>query len=132
MALDNLYSFYSKSVAYHDECVALQHRLSLVEKEKSQTSEELDEARQQINSLREEMEVSIKNYESQLRLMTEHVADLNDKLMAMSLDKELNSPNSSNKVRSKFIALSSFHYQLNFNHLFSPPIEQVNNKKSKK
>ncbi|XP_074653061.1 protein phosphatase 1 regulatory subunit 21-like [Tubulanus polymorphus] len=70
----------SKAVNFHAECRALHKRLSAAEKSKSVNLTDLDSTTQEVSQLKDELQTTKRSYESQLSLMSEHIAGLNDKL----------------------------------------------------
>ncbi|XP_013411783.1 protein phosphatase 1 regulatory subunit 21 [Lingula anatina] len=71
----------SKAVQVHAECKALHKRLSLAEKAKVKTQEEIRTANQSVTQLKDELQTTTKNYESQLSTMSDHLAAMNERLM---------------------------------------------------
>ncbi|XP_072168394.1 protein phosphatase 1 regulatory subunit 21-like [Diadema setosum] len=70
----------SKGVSFHAECRALKKRLSLSEKAKERHVEELKSAQQTITQMKDELQTTTKNYESQLSMMSDHLCSMNEKL----------------------------------------------------
>ena len=78
--IDNLHLSDSKAVAFHTECVSLQQRLIICDKQRKHCAQEIADKNMKINELNEELATNVSNYESQLSLMSEHLANMNDKL----------------------------------------------------
>ena len=78
--IDNLHVSDSKAAAFHTECVSLQQRLAISDKQKKQCAENIENMNIKILDLKEELATNVSNYESQLSLMSEHLANMNDKL----------------------------------------------------
>jgi protein phosphatase 1 regulatory subunit 21 len=58
----------------------LQKRIRYWEKAKIKSQNDLKEAQNQIEAITEEAQTTSLNYENQLSLMSEHLANMNDKL----------------------------------------------------
>ena len=74
----------SKATAFHLECKSLQQRLAASEKRRHRLLRELDASKEKLGQMKEEMGTTAANYEGQLGLMTEHVANMNDKLTSQT------------------------------------------------
>merc|ERR1719318_1867281 len=70
----------SKAVAYYLELEALTSRLYNKKKEGEKLSREASTARLEEDKVREEIETTKENYESQLSVMSDHLASMNSKL----------------------------------------------------
>ena len=70
----------SKAAHFYLECLALQKRVKFWEKTKRKAETELAAAAADIQTLKDEATTTATNYESQLSMMSEHVANMNDKL----------------------------------------------------
>ncbi|XP_054841820.1 protein phosphatase 1 regulatory subunit 21 isoform X2 [Eublepharis macularius] len=70
----------SKSVHFHAECRALAKRLSLAEKSKESSTEEMRLARQSITRLQDELTTTKRSYEDQLSMMSDHLCSMNETL----------------------------------------------------
>ncbi|XP_066467992.1 protein phosphatase 1 regulatory subunit 21 [Tiliqua scincoides] len=70
----------SKSVHFHAECRALAKRLSLAEKAKESSVEEIRVARQSITRLQDELTTTKRSYEDQLSMMSDHLCSMNETL----------------------------------------------------
>jgi protein phosphatase 1 regulatory subunit 21 len=99
--IDNLHTSDSKAVAFHAECVSLQQRLTISDKERKKFEEDVDNNRKTIFELREELATNVSNYESQLSLMSEHLANMNDKLTQQK--DEIDSLKINNNIKVSFI-----------------------------
>lgn len=99
--IDNLHVSDSKAVAFHTECVSLQQRLAICDKQRKQCSEGLEAKNKTISELKEELATNVSNYESQLSLMSEHLANMNDKLTQQRDEIDSLKHNNSIKVRQK-------------------------------
>lgn len=78
--IDNLHLADSKSISLHSECVCLQQRLVIAERERKSFQHELSIAKQTIQELSDELKTRVMNYEEQLSTITEHLANMNDKM----------------------------------------------------
>lgn len=79
--IDSLHVADSKAISYQTECTCLQQRLAILENEKKSCESELIATKKNVDDLREELNICVKNYEQQLSVMSEHLATLNEKLM---------------------------------------------------
>ena len=70
----------SKATHFYLESLALQKRIHYWEKAKFKAQDELKDAQDQIEIIKEEAKTTSVNYENQLSLMSEHLANMNDKL----------------------------------------------------
>ncbi|XKL66568.1 hypothetical protein PGB90_009988 [Kerria lacca] len=92
----------SKARTYMLECKALQRRLENCIVEKHLLENEYTKFKKISLESREELSTISQNYESQLSMMSEHVASLNEKLTLQSEEIDNLKYQLSNKVRSKF------------------------------
>nr|CAD7425647.1 unnamed protein product [Timema monikensis] len=60
--------------------LAGEHRLELCQSGKQQSAEDLSEALEKLTRLQEELQTTTENYEVQLSIMSEHLANMNEKL----------------------------------------------------
>lgn len=72
----------SKAVTFHAELCAVQKRLIFAEKAKATIQEQLRKANEAIANLKEELHTTTNNYKVQLSTMSEHLANMNEKLTA--------------------------------------------------
>nr|XP_056708533.1 protein phosphatase 1 regulatory subunit 21 [Euleptes europaea] len=70
----------SKSVHFHAECRALAKRLSLAEKSKESSTEDMRLAKQSITRLQDELTTTKRSYEDQLSMMSDHLCSMNETL----------------------------------------------------
>jgi len=70
----------SKAIAYYLELEALTARLQFIKNEEQRLKREASTARLEENKVREEISDTKSNYENQLSVMTEHLANMNSKL----------------------------------------------------
>jgi len=70
----------SKAVAYFLECEALQRRLARLAKEKGSVDRKLDVSRMEEERMKEDVGTTRENYEGQLSIMSDHLAEMNIKL----------------------------------------------------
>ncbi|ELT99452.1 hypothetical protein CAPTEDRAFT_222323 [Capitella teleta] len=70
----------SKAVHFHAECRALHRRLRLLEQEQQTGRGEASQSMQTIAQLKDELQTTTKSYEGQLSMMSEHLANMNEKL----------------------------------------------------
>ncbi len=96
---------------------ALKKRLCLLEAERKTLAEKVEEDRDREAQLREELQTTSWNYEGQLSLMSEHLAQLNDRLTRQTDEiEELRGEVSSSKVIESPPALTwgCGHVDVNF------------------
>uniref|UniRef100_T1JJQ3 Protein phosphatase 1 regulatory subunit 21 n=1 Tax=Strigamia maritima TaxID=126957 RepID=T1JJQ3_STRMM len=72
----------SKATAYHAELISLQRRLHLADANRTQVLDQLAASHSNIDQLKDEMALTSQSYEGQLNMMSEHLANMNDKLTA--------------------------------------------------
>ncbi|XP_042321299.1 protein phosphatase 1 regulatory subunit 21 isoform X1 [Sceloporus undulatus] len=89
----------SKSVHFHAECRALAKRLSLAEKSKESTLEEMRLAKQSITRLQDELTTTKRSYEDQLSMMSDHLCSMNETLSKQR--EEIDTLKMTNKGNSK-------------------------------
>ncbi|CAG2116106.1 unnamed protein product [Medioppia subpectinata] len=98
--IDGLHAADSKAVAYHTECQSLQQKLSACNRQRLLTAQDMDTKADEMTHLREELATNVSNYEQQLSLMSEHLANMNDKLSAQTDEiaslKQFHSNNTNN------------------------------------
>ena len=70
----------SKATHFYLECASLQKRLEFWEKAKKKALNQVQEAELYINEIKEEAKTTSTNYEDQLSMMSEHLANMNEKL----------------------------------------------------
>jgi len=105
--IDNLHLSDSKAVAFHAECVCLQQRLSLYDKERKKIGDDIDNRNLTILQLKEELMTNVTNYESQLSMMSEHLANMNDKLAQQKDEIDSLRMNHTNKVFNSYNSIHS-------------------------
>ncbi|CAG0916752.1 unnamed protein product [Notodromas monacha] len=89
----------SKCSSFESEMNFLRERLLLCEVERKTLEEKVEEDREHKAQLREELDTTSKNYEDQLSLMSEHLAQLNDRLTRQTDEiEELRAEMSSSKI----------------------------------
>jgi hypothetical protein len=74
----------SKASTYYLECVSLQKRIRSAERRKARCEDDLKLAMEQVDLLKEENETTANSYDGQLRMMSEHVANMNEKLSSQT------------------------------------------------
>lgn len=74
----------SQAALYQNECEALMRRLAVSDECRGASEQEMDKQREKVNQLRETLQTTSRNYEEQISTMSEHLADLNEKLTAQS------------------------------------------------
>ncbi|KAL4238560.1 hypothetical protein ACF0H5_003267 [Mactra antiquata] len=70
----------SKCVSFHAEVRALHKQLQMAERAKKQAEDEVKAMSQTYTQLKDELSTTSKNYESQLSMMSDHLAGMNEKL----------------------------------------------------
>ncbi|KAK3865309.1 hypothetical protein Pcinc_029079 [Petrolisthes cinctipes] len=74
----------SQAALYQNECEALMRRLAVTEENRTSSEQEVDTQREKVNNLKETLQTTARNYEEQISTMSEHLADLNEKITAQS------------------------------------------------
>ncbi|KAG0729651.1 Protein phosphatase 1 regulatory subunit 21 [Chionoecetes opilio] len=69
---------------YQNECESLMKRLAVSDETKIASEQEMDKQREKNNQLKEVLQTTSRNYEEQISTMSEHLADLNEKLTTQS------------------------------------------------
>ncbi|XP_053375955.1 protein phosphatase 1 regulatory subunit 21-like isoform X1 [Mercenaria mercenaria] len=98
----------SKCVSFHAEVRALHKQLQMGERAKKQAEDELKAMSQTYAQLKDELSTTSKNYESQLSMMSDHLAGMNEKLTQQKdeideLKSQIsNAKSSSSSSHSKF------------------------------
>jgi septation ring formation regulator EzrA len=69
----------AKAALFGSECQRMKQRLMILNEQKESQSRELSETRQLLQTLRDELNTNVRNYETQLETMSEHLATMNDK-----------------------------------------------------
>merc|ERR1711915_664827 len=72
----------SKCTAYYLECEALEHKVDRLQSELTTITDELDIKRDMLVKGEEEIKTMQLNYEEQLSVMSDHLAEMNNKLAA--------------------------------------------------
>ncbi|KFM76943.1 hypothetical protein X975_00948, partial [Stegodyphus mimosarum] len=72
----------SKSIAFRNECETLHQKLKMSLHKKEQLENEIANAREVIERMKEEQKTLMQNYEDQLNTMSDHLANLNETLTA--------------------------------------------------
>ncbi|GAB6024467.1 hypothetical protein CHUAL_009625 [Chamberlinius hualienensis] len=70
----------SKAIAFHSELLAMQKRLVLADKSKTELQNDWQSSNDHVIKLKEELQTTTNNYKSQLSTMSEHLANMNEKL----------------------------------------------------
>lgn len=65
---------------YQNECESLMRRLVICEEKCVGAEQEVDNQRASVNQLKETLQITSRNYEEQISTMSEHLADLNEKI----------------------------------------------------
>ncbi|XP_045125934.1 protein phosphatase 1 regulatory subunit 21-like isoform X2 [Portunus trituberculatus] len=74
----------SQAALYQNECESLMRHLAVSNETKTASEQEMDKHRERVNHLKEVLQTTSRNYEEQISTMSEHLADLNEKLTAQS------------------------------------------------
>ncbi|XP_027211360.2 protein phosphatase 1 regulatory subunit 21 [Penaeus vannamei] len=74
----------SQAALYQNECESLMRRLVVSEENKAASEQEVDKQRECVNQLKETLQTTSRNYEEQISTMSEHLADLNEKLTSQT------------------------------------------------
>lgn len=103
----------SKAVLFLAEANRLKQRLTIAAEEKKSMLEELSESKQLVCKLRDDLNTSVRNYETQLVTMSDHLANESEKWSQQQLEldnlKELTNSNY-NRVSSITISINIFSY----------------------
>jgi len=91
----------SKAVTFHDECLSLEKHLLFSNQRKIDALNALEAIQAKYDEVKEELQLTKDNYETQLSSMTEHVAGLNDKLTGQEEKIEQLNYQLSSKGKSK-------------------------------
>lgn len=78
--INTLQLTHSRAASYQQECNSIRARFLQVSKEKSDVELRLTDQDHTLAAMQEEYQTSVENYEFQLRTMSEHLAELNEKL----------------------------------------------------
>lgn len=68
----------SKLASYLTECKNLQNSLEILMNEMKEKDQQLNESARSIENLEDDLNVTRKNYEEQISVLTEHVISLSD------------------------------------------------------
>ncbi|XP_042207917.1 protein phosphatase 1 regulatory subunit 21-like isoform X2 [Homarus americanus] len=74
----------SQAALYQNECESLMRRLVVSEENRASCDQEVDKQREIVNQLKETLQTTSRNYEEQISTMSEHLADLNEKITAQT------------------------------------------------
>lgn len=100
--IDGYHAADSKAVLFLAEANRLKQRLTIAAEEKKSMLEELSESKQLVCKLRDDLNTSVRNYETQLVTMSDHLANESEKWSKQQLEldslKELTNANHSNRV----------------------------------
>eukprot|EP00794_Sanderia_malayensis_P017408 gene17408-19151_t len=90
----------SKSVTHYAECRALYKQLVLADKSKKRISIDLTNANRQISTLEDDLETTKRSYEDQIKMLSDHLCGMNDKLTSQKDTIDLlSNPNQSTSKR---------------------------------
>ncbi|XP_035230398.1 protein phosphatase 1 regulatory subunit 21-like [Stegodyphus dumicola] len=106
----------SKSIAFRNECEILHQKLKMSLHKKEQLENEIANARQVIERMKEEQKTLMQNYEDQLNTMSDHLANLNETLTAQKDEIDALKQAGNNKV-NKLFEISTFISSYTFNSL---------------
>lgn len=74
----------SKATAFSLENLSLLQRMKNADARKTKAEKDVEDAKVELAGLREEMKTTATNYEMQLSMMSEHLANMNDKLSSQA------------------------------------------------
>ena len=74
----------ARAATFQQEYAAIKMRYAQLSKEKSDIEQRLAEQVDTMNMIQEEYRTSVENYEDQLRIMSEHMAQMNERLAAQT------------------------------------------------
>ncbi|XP_068224405.1 protein phosphatase 1 regulatory subunit 21-like isoform X1 [Palaemon carinicauda] len=75
-----LTSALSQASLYQNECESLMKRLVVSEENQTSTEVEVDKQRENVSHLKETLQTTSRNYEEQISTMSDHLADLNERI----------------------------------------------------
>lgn len=78
----------AKAALFASECQRMKQRLIIVNEQKEDLKHELSEAKQSLQKLRDELSTSVRNYETQLETMSEHLVTMNDKWSKQQIEMD--------------------------------------------
>lgn len=99
----------AKAALFGSECQRMKQRLMILNEQKEAESRELSETRQLLQKLRDELNTNVRNYETQLETMSEHLATMNDKWSKQQIEIDSLRQNINQRVS---------HYLTLFRHPF--------------
>ncbi|XP_065051995.1 protein phosphatase 1 regulatory subunit 21-like isoform X1 [Rhopilema esculentum] len=70
----------SKGVTHYAECRALYKQLVLADKSKKRIANELAQAKSRLGTLEDDLETTKRSYEDQIKMLSDHLCGMNDKL----------------------------------------------------
>ncbi|XP_064091604.1 uncharacterized protein LOC135205171 [Macrobrachium nipponense] len=79
-----LTSAVSQASLYQNECESLMKRLVVSEENQTSTEVEVDKQRENVSYLKETLQTTSRNYEEQISTMSEHLADLNERIASQT------------------------------------------------
>ncbi|XP_066989294.1 protein phosphatase 1 regulatory subunit 21-like [Macrobrachium rosenbergii] len=79
-----LTSALSQASLYQNECESLMKRLVVSEENQTSTEVEVDKQRENVSYLKETLQTTSRNYEEQISTMSEHLADLNERIASQT------------------------------------------------
>jgi len=91
----------SKTVTHYAECRALYKQLVLADKSKKKIAKELVQAKTTIGGLEDELETTKRSYEDQIKMLSDHLCGMNDKLSSQKDEIDLLKTTTPGKTTSK-------------------------------
>lgn len=103
--MDSLQAADSKSLVYYSECNRLKQRLAIVSQEKKASLEALQELQVSYQQLKDELNTSVRNYETQLSTMSEHLACVTENWSKQQIEMD----SLKETINSRKSGVSNFH-----------------------
>ena len=85
---DSIQAADAKAALFSGECQRMKQRLIIANEQKEALTCELSDTRQLLQKLRDELNTSVRNYETQLETMSEHLATMNEKWSKQQIDMD--------------------------------------------
>ena len=88
----------AKAALFGAECQRMKQRLLIANEQKESLRNELSDTNHQMQKLKDEFGTSVRNYESQLEAMSEHLATMNDKWSQQQIEMDALRQSTSHRV----------------------------------
>lgn len=103
----------TKAALFSSECQRMKQRLIVVNEQKEGLGRELNETKDLVQKLRDELSTSVRNYETQLETMSEHLATMNEKWSKQQIEMDSLRLSISQRVSPfihSFLFINSHHF----------------------